>query len=36
VLTAPCDLAQARDKRVSTHNDVFTDRRPALYGLVAE
>ena len=36
VLTAPCDLAQARDKRVSTHNDVFTDRRPALYGPVAE
>jgi len=35
VLTAPCDLAQARDKRVSTHNDVFTDRRPALYGPVA-
>jgi predicted amidohydrolase len=36
VLTAPCDFAEARDKRVSTHNDVFTDRRPALYGPVAE
>jgi predicted amidohydrolase len=36
VLTAFCDLAQARDKRVSTHNHVLTDRRPALYGPVAE
>jgi 5-aminopentanamidase len=35
VLTAPCDLAEARDKRVSTRNDVLTDRRPALYGPVA-
>jgi predicted amidohydrolase len=36
VLVAPCDLAQARDKRVSTHNDVLTDRRPALYRPVAQ
>ena len=35
VLTATCDLAQARDKALSTHNDVLTDRRPALYGPVA-
>jgi 5-aminopentanamidase len=35
VLTAPCDLAQARDKRISTRNDVLTDRRPVLYGPVA-
>ena len=35
VLAAPCDLALARDKRVSTRNDVLTDRRPALYGPVA-
>ena len=34
VLTAPCDLAQARDKALSTRNDVLTDRRPALYGPV--
>ncbi len=36
VLTASCDLTQASDKRVSTHNHVFTDRRPALYGPVTE
>jgi predicted amidohydrolase len=35
VLAASCDLAEARDKRVSTRNDVLTDRRPALYGPVA-
>ena len=34
VLAAPCDLAQARDKALSTRNDVLTDRRPALYGPV--
>ena len=31
VLTADCDLASARDKRISTHNDVLADRRPELY-----
>jgi hypothetical protein len=36
VIAARCDLAQARDKRVSTRNDVLTDRRPALYGPVAQ
>jgi 5-aminopentanamidase len=36
VLAASCDLARARDKRVSTRNDVLTDRRPALYGPVAK
>ena len=35
VLAVPCDLAEARDKRVSTRNDVLTDRRPTLYGPVA-
>jgi 5-aminopentanamidase len=36
VLTAPCDLAQARDKALSARNDVLTDRRPALYGPVTQ
>ena len=36
VLAAPCDLAQARDKRLNAHNDVLTDRRPALYGPVVK
>ena len=36
VLTAPCDLALARDKALSTRNDVLTDRRPALYGPVTQ
>jgi predicted amidohydrolase len=36
VLTAECDLASARDKRISSHNDVLADRRPALYGPVVE
>jgi 5-aminopentanamidase len=31
VLTADCDLARARDKRVSDHNDLLADRRPELY-----
>jgi len=31
VLTAACDLAQARDKGVSENNDVLADRRPELY-----
>jgi predicted amidohydrolase len=35
VLTAPCDLARARDKKISEHNDVLTDRRPPLYRGVA-
>ncbi|HLJ99843.1 MAG TPA: nitrilase-related carbon-nitrogen hydrolase, partial [Streptosporangiaceae bacterium] len=33
LLTAACDLTAARDKRVSENNDLFADRRPALYGL---
>jgi 5-aminopentanamidase len=36
ILTAACDLAQARDKSVSARNDVLTDRRPGLYGQVAK
>jgi len=35
VLTAPCDLARARDKKISEHNDVFADRRPPLYRAVS-
>ena len=35
VLTAPCDLARARDKKISEHNDVLADRRPPLYRAVA-
>jgi len=31
VLAADCDLALARDKRVSEHNDLLADRRPELY-----
>ena len=31
VLTATIDLRQARDKRISELNDLFTDRRPDLY-----
>ncbi len=31
VLTADCDLPQARDKRINTRNDLFADRRPDLY-----
>lgn len=30
-LTARCDLAQARDKRLNERNDVLADRRPAVY-----
>jgi predicted amidohydrolase len=36
VLVAPCDLAQARDKKISDHNDALADRRPPLYRAVAE
>ena len=32
VLLADCDLPRARDKRISTHNDLLADRRPGLYG----
>ena len=35
VLVASCDLARARNKQVSKHNDVIADRRPLLYGPVA-
>ena len=35
VLTASCDLARARDKKISEHNDVFADRRPPLYRAVS-
>ena len=31
VLVADCELARARDKQTSAHNDVFADRRPMLY-----
>ncbi|MFD8571480.1 nitrilase-related carbon-nitrogen hydrolase [Streptomyces sp. NPDC059639] len=31
LLLASCDLAQARDKSLGAHNDVFGDRRPELY-----
>lgn len=31
VLTATIDLRQARDKRISDRNDLFTDRRTDLY-----
>jgi predicted amidohydrolase len=34
VLTADCDLARARDKKVSERNDVLADRLPELYGPV--
>jgi predicted amidohydrolase len=36
VLVASCELARARNKQVSVHNDVLTDRRPLLYRQVAE
>ena len=36
VLVASCELARARNKQTSAHNDVFTDRRPLLYRQVAE
>lgn len=35
VLTAGCDLARARDKRVSDRNDLLADRRPDLYAPAA-
>jgi 5-aminopentanamidase len=33
-IAADCDLASAADKRISARNDVLTDRRPSLYGVV--
>jgi predicted amidohydrolase len=36
VLVASCELARARNKQTSTHNDVFADRRPLLYQQAAE
>jgi predicted amidohydrolase len=36
VLVAFCDLARARTKQVSAHNDVLADRRPLLYRQVTE
>jgi predicted amidohydrolase len=35
VLVASCELARARNKQISAHNDVITDRRPQLYRQVA-
>jgi predicted amidohydrolase len=35
VVTTECDLPRARDKKISTHNDVLGDRRPDLYAPVA-
>lgn len=31
VVAADCDLPRARNKKISTHNDVLGDRRPDLY-----
>jgi 5-aminopentanamidase len=36
VLTATIDLPQARDKRISELNDLFTDRRPRLYARLSD
>jgi predicted amidohydrolase len=36
LVIADCDLALADDKRTSERNDVLADRRPELYGPVAE
>ena len=36
ILAADCELARARNKQISTHNDVLADRRPPLYRQVAE
>jgi predicted amidohydrolase len=36
ILIADCALARARNKQISTHNDVLADRRPLLYRQVAE
>jgi predicted amidohydrolase len=33
-IIAECRLAEAKDKRVSTHSNVHADRRPGLYGPV--
>jgi predicted amidohydrolase len=34
-LVVSCELARARNKQISAHNDVFTDRRPLLYRQLA-
>lgn len=34
-VTAACDLAVARDKRISPHNDVLADRRTNLYAALS-
>ena len=36
LLIATCELAAARDKQISGHNDVHADRRPALYARLVE
>ena len=36
IISASCDLEAARDKRIGERNDVFTDRRPELYGDVVK
>jgi predicted amidohydrolase len=35
VISAECDLARARDKAISAHNDLLADRRPGMYARVA-
>ena len=35
VLTAVCDLEQARDKSLAGDNDLLADRRPGLYARLA-
>jgi predicted amidohydrolase len=34
ILTARCDLSEARDKRLNERNDVLADRRPEVYAQV--
>lgn len=36
ILLADCDLSEAADKSVSANNDVLRDRRPELYGRLAQ
>ncbi|WTW92353.1 carbon-nitrogen hydrolase [Streptomycetaceae bacterium NBC_01309] len=36
LLLARCALAEARDKRIGSRNDVFADRRPELYARVLD
>jgi predicted amidohydrolase len=35
-IMADCNLAAASDKKISEHNDVLADRRPALYRRLIE